>query len=833
MKNRLSFKFLLPALLSVLLTAILSNVLVSSKIESLLTSGAEDKISSEINYITMISNEFMKEKISTAMNVLKTQCQNYGSAGIGNDIPFNDTAVPDLRFGSKSMVQDFSIVDEIKNSLGGTATLFVRQGNDYIRISTNIIGNDGKRAIGTKLNSSGKAYAAIKNGKSFYGVADILGNPYITAYEPICDITGNIIGVWYFGYPMSSLGSLERLIRKSKVLDDGFYTFVDNNNKVIFHSDNSTSEEVSGVLSGSDKNNDWVIRTADFSQSGYRIIAAYPRNNITTVIHSTQLKVVIIGIFITILLVGLLYYILTKIVMKPIAKLETAARKIALGNLSEEIANMGDDEIGQLAKAFNHMMETIKKQISYLDNLPAPVVLINRDFSVNYINKAGAALLGKEQTGITGKKCYELFKTGDCRTDNCACFKAMEFNGIYTKETTSVTQSREIPILYTGSPVHDKSGKVTGALEYITDITEIKELQNYLTRSTHALLEEMDRFASGELGAHVVSERDDEIGRLFNGFNTAVSKIRSMIIAVTEAIHATVSSSGEISASSEQIASGAQEQLSQTGSIAESIEQITKSILENTKNISSAADYARLASESTVSGSEKVKRTKSGMEKIVESTRQTGTKITSLSGKAEQIGEITQVIDEIADQTNLLALNAAIEAARAGEQGRGFAVVADEVRKLAERTTNATKEIADYIKQIQSETKEADASMSMTEKAVEEGMVLTEEVSSSLEQILQFNLRASGVVTDVAAASEQQSTAAEEISRSIEGISSVTQQSAAGTVQIAKAAEDLNQLTVRLQDLIGKFSLDQSDNIAAGRMGAGQKTLLQTKVKLN
>lgn len=176
------------------------------------------------------------------------------------------------------------------------------------------------------------------------------------------------------------------------------------------------------------------------------------------------------------------------------------------------------------------------------------------------------------------------------------------------------------------------------------------------------------------------------------------------------------------------------------------------------------------------------------------------------------IWEIIQVIDDIADQTNLLALNAAIEAARAGEQGRGFAVVADEVRKLAERTTKATKEIAEMINQIQKDTAGAVSSIEEGNVEVESGKKMAVKAGESLQEIIKATDKVQDVVNMVASASEEQSSASEQISRNIEAISSVTNQSAAGTQQIARAAEDLNRLTSNLEVMIGHFKLNNHEN---------------------
>ena len=170
------------------------------------------------------------------------------------------------------------------------------------------------------------------------------------------------------------------------------------------------------------------------------------------------------------------------------------------------------------------------------------------------------------------------------------------------------------------------------------------------------------------------------------------------------------------------------------------------------------------------------------------------------------------MIEDIADQTNLLALNAAIEAARAGEQGRGFAVVADEVRKLAERTTKATKEITSMISQIQKDTTGAVNSMEEGTKEVESGKKLADEAGKALKDIITATDKVLDIVNTVAAASEEQSSAAEQISHNIEAINSVTQESTTGIQQIAKASEDLSRLTSTLQGQISKFKIREADS---------------------
>ncbi len=341
--------------------------------------------------------------------------------------------------------------------------------------------------------------------------------------------------------------------------------------------------------------------------------------------------------------------------------------------------------------------------------------------------------------------------------------------------------------------------------------TIAEKQKQYLSNSVDKLLVNMESFSEGDLTVQLKVENDDEIGKLFKGFNKAINNIGEMLMRVNEAVAATAHASSEISSSTEEMAAGAQEQSAQTTEVASAVEEMTRTIYENTKNTSFAADTAKIAGDNALDGGKVVNKTIEGMNRIAEVVKKSADTVYTLGQNSDKIGEIVQVIDDIADQTNLLALNAAIEAARAGEQGRGFAVVADEVRKLAERTTKATKEIAVMIKTIQKDTSDAVNSIRQGTTEVEKGKEMANKAGDVLNKIVEGAKKVSDIVTQVAAASEEQASAAEQIGKNIESINNVTNESATGIQQIARSAEDLNNLTSDLQELVRRFKLTKNN----------------------
>ena len=304
-----------------------------------------------------------------------------------------------------------------------------------------------------------------------------------------------------------------------------------------------------------------------------------------------------------------------------------------------------------------------------------------------------------------------------------------------------------------------------------------------------------------------VGTRHDEIGLLAEKLNRFIENMRGIISQIADASRSLASESNLLTATSRNISTGAEAVASQTATVATASEEMAATASDIANNCHQAADSAQMAADTTQKGFKVVTSTVDGIRERGELTKENARAISSLGERSEQIGAIVATIEDIADQTNLLALNAAIEAARAGEQGRGFAVVADEVRALAERTSRATKEIGTMIRGIQQETKSAITSMEEgvrgTEKGVEEAAQLENALGSILNQVDAVTLQ----VNQIATAAEEQTATTGEITNNIQRITSVVHETAAGAQESAQTAAKLSNLANDLHCIVGKFKL--------------------------
>jgi methyl-accepting chemotaxis protein len=314
----------------------------------------------------------------------------------------------------------------------------------------------------------------------------------------------------------------------------------------------------------------------------------------------------------------------------------------------------------------------------------------------------------------------------------------------------------------------------------------------------------------GDLTQRIEVKSKDEIGQLGTLMNTFIKKIHDVIFEVSQATGEVAAASTEIAASSEEIAAGMNEQSSQVTQVSAAIEEMSSSVIEVAKKSADAANCATDSGKVASEGGKVVTETIQGMEAISEAVSSSASSVAELGKRGEQIGQIISVINDIADQTNLLALNAAIEAARAGEHGRGFAVVADEVRKLADRTTKATEEIGVSITAIQTETEQAVQRMDAGTQQVQVGVDKATQAGQSLEQIVTGAQDVASMIQSIAAAAEEQSAAGEQVSRSIQQVGAVTNQVNEATGQSAQAASQLSIKAEELLALVGKFKIKEA-----------------------
>ncbi len=593
-----------------------------------------DQIMDALNTIDSLSSQ----SVQTAMRLLLREAAHMGGPELRGTAPVGDRQVAALWIGSTTQMGNFELVDRVKSLTGASATLFVRQNDTFIRVSTNVFGQNGTRAIGTVLDPSGPAAAALSEGRGFTGVVDILGTAYMTSYEPMRNRTGQLIGAWYVGFPLAGLADLGKNVEQSRILDTGFVALLGPNDQVVFKSNSISDSEVRKHLrkSGSDG---WVVLEKPIGRWRYVLVAAY-----------------------------------------------------------------SEDEIG----------------------------------------------------------------------------KAM--------------------------------WKVRGlALLSIFIISSLIAFAQFWLVKKHVLLPVADIVAlmnNADLNTSLDEQRSDEIGRLARTFNLFVANIRNALLEVVRTSEHLASASEELLSSANQQVKTAEQEQAETEQVASALQEISVTVNQVSGSSAQAADAAQRAAEAAQEGGDIVATNIQKMKSIAEAVKSTSQQMHDIGDRSAEIGKVVTVIDDIADQTQLLALNAAIEAARAGEQGRGFAVVAGEVGKLAERTSVATKEIAQIVRTFQDEIRTAVGSMQKETTQVEEGTRSSTTTANSLETIIKLSEQVGGMISQIATAATQQAAATSEVDKNVDRINGLVKQTATGARESAKACHDLSELALDLQNLVQRFKLD-------------------------
>ena len=338
------------------------------------------------------------------------------------------------------------------------------------------------------------------------------------------------------------------------------------------------------------------------------------------------------------------------------------------------------------------------------------------------------------------------------------------------------------------------------------------------------LLDELGDLAEGDLTVNAtVSE--DFTGAIADSVNFAIDQLRQLVLVINSTADRVAQSSDQTQMNAVELAEASEHQAQEIAGVSAAINEMTVSIDQVSNNASESATVAQRSVAIAYNGAEVVQRSIEGMNVIRDQIQETSKRIKRLGESSQEIGDIVGLINDIADQTNVLALNAAIQASMAGEAGRGFAVVADEVQRLAERSANATKQIETLVKTIQADTNEAVMSMESTTAEVVRGARLAKDAGEALEEVQSVSNTLADLIQNISNAALQQAESAGHISHTMNIIQDITSQTSSGTLATARSIGELSEMAAALQESVTGFKVSNDDELLDDEMIHSERTL--------
>ncbi|MDR1686980.1 MAG: methyl-accepting chemotaxis protein [Desulfovibrio sp.] len=688
--------------------------------------------------------------------------------------------------------------------------------SDFDRIS--VVDEKGTTVASTATGSIGQNIGDRQYFKTALGGKTNLSQPLlsratgkgaINAATPL-RLDGKIVGIVYCSIPLARF--YENSVRPIRVGQNGYAFLVAQNGQIVVHKnpdylfkDLPTTPYYKEMIAGKEDSgvNEYIGLNGELVYNYFwknkmlGLVAVIQAESGDVFSSLARIRYTALIVCAVSALVGavLLFFLLRPVLNTLNASIEFAGR-VAAGDLSGTLSSTRKDELGNLAGAlcsipeklrgvlatadvlagkirsgrFRERLDVSNLQGSYaalaasintvaqsytdvLDIVP-PFMTCDKGRTILFMNESARAVVAQDHSGT---KCSGHFNSPECDTANCRGVECMHRQGKVEQETFISPMGGRLDVSAAALPIKDEKGTCVGFYEFFSDVSRIKEIQRAVTKAAEEAAEIADRVASA---------------------------------------------SAELSGNVEEVLRGAKMEQERMGATASAVAKMNSAVFEVAHNASDASGQCEATRDKAETGAQQVDCVIKAISSVNSVAASLQENMHDLGHRAESIGGVMNVISDIADQTNLLALNAAIEAARAGEAGRGFAVVADEVRKLAEKTMTATQEVGHNISGIQHSAK---INVVEVEKAVVSIAEATELASGSgraLSEIVQLAAANSAVVASIASAAEEQRATSEEINQSVEEVSGIVNETAAGMDHAAASVQNLAGMAHRLNQVV-------------------------------